>query len=625
MSFSSLWRGRLRRSAAVWILLGLLAAACSTVRPGDVPTVPPAAADRVAPTAFPGADGLLAGFDLSGEVGLRHGDRLLYGITIDAGDGAPPIRRLLRVEVERDPATLDSHWWSIRQREPPLVLCGRPSRPMHLALLLADADGNEVQRSRIERTHDVFFESSFVEGVLAQRRSEALPVAIANLQLLEICNLLGADAILKRLLGQVAKVPWDVSLLWRQELRMHAGFDQATPIAAPAAASATDAPQPVFALPFDLYLNDSLLVRLSAAVAPPRGPTAAVAGIVRLTAQQAKQPGPRLELELLAAARGPRSDFAAHGAAAFLGYSDEGVALAFSPEGRFVAMPGVLGCVELRDLRCADPTVPARLLGAAAGVEALHFLDATRLLVARGPAIELFDCSAVRMGDDAHPLATIPTAPTLQAPCALEPAGSQSVFVGSLGAGVERWSFVGATTAPQRELVVPPKSVQATYGDGRRLEAWGKPRLGWLLGGRGDGQCQVRWTNLAASTTATEVELVATAAVDETRWTRQPDGRWTAAKAPWVGDPVARRQRWDGDAELLPWDEVAVALMLAQLPDRSGHAAVSGLIGITRGKVVTLGNAHGPASNYVHGFAPDGAFYACVGPGHRVLARVPPP
>ena len=35
--------------------------------------------------------------------------------------------------------------------------------------------------------------------------------------------------------------------------------------------------------------------------------------------------------------------------------------------------------------------------------------------------------------------------------------------------------------------------------------------------------------------------------------------------------------------------------------------------------------AHAPTSRYIHGFSPDGAFYACVGPGHRVLMRVAGP
>jgi hypothetical protein len=378
-----------------WWILGLLAVgACRTVRPEDVPTATTAAASQAA--AFPGAPSLLSGFDLGGERGLRHGDRLLYGVTLQ--DGERVSRRLLRLEVDRDDPELDTHLLLVQQKEPQRRLASRPTRPMGLLLLLTDADGKELQRSRID-TFDAHLESSFTAGVLAQQRNDPLPVAVATLQLLEICNLLGSDAILKRLLGEVASVPLDIRLLWRRRLVLEPGFEQATPCAATAAAGG--GPQPVFDLPFDLYLNDSLLVRCTAAIVAPQGPTAAAAGIVRLSAQQAEQPGPRLELELLAAARGPRSDFAAHEAAAFLGYDDEGTALAFSPDGRFVAMPGARGTVELRDLRREDPSPAIELLGSIERTAALHFLDATTLLVARGKAIEVFSCDGAMPGGTA--------------------------------------------------------------------------------------------------------------------------------------------------------------------------------------------------------------------------------
>ncbi|MFN9576228.1 MAG: hypothetical protein ACK6AH_06665, partial [Gemmatimonadota bacterium] len=170
----------------------------------------------------------------------------------------------------------------------------------------------------------------------------------------------------------VASPPLDIRLLWRRTLRLEPGFEHARPCTAPAPTGG--GPEPEFDLPFDLYLNDSLLVRCSAEIAVPQGHTAAAADIIRLSAQQAEQPGPRLELEQLGAARGPRSDFAAHGAAAFLGYGYEGVAIAFSPDGRFVAMPGVRDVVELRDLRREDPSPAIELLGSIERTAALYFL-----------------------------------------------------------------------------------------------------------------------------------------------------------------------------------------------------------------------------------------------------------
>jgi hypothetical protein len=485
---------------------------------------------------------------------------------------------------------------------------------MGLLLLLADADGNELQRSRID-TYDAHLESSFTAGVLAHQRNDPLPVAVAQLQLLEICKLLGSDAVLKRMLGEVASPPLDIRLLWRRTLRLEPGFEHARPCTAPAPTGG--GPEPEFDLPFDLYLNDSLLVRCSAAIAVPRGPTAAAAGIIRLSAQQAEQPGPRLELELLGAARGPRSDFAAHGAAVFLGYGYEGVALAFSPDGRFVAMPGARGVVELRDLRREDPSPAVELLGSIERTAALHFLDATTLLVARGTAIEVFACDAAVPGVTMAPAVVHAIDGNPGTPVAIEPAGERSVFVGFVGAAVERWTLPGDGGAPQRETVCKETWQTGIDAAGNKFSMAPTPPIGWLLGGRGPERCLVRWTPMLVEDNNQRPV--------ETLWTRSSNGTWTAAPQPLVAEPKARRQRWDGDSEPLPWDEVAHGLMLSQRRDQTAHGAVAGFLAVTRDAVRNLGPAHAPTSRYMHGFSPDGAFYACVGPGHRVLVRVANP
>ena len=179
-------------ACARWWILGLMAVtSCRTLRPEDVPAATTAVASQAA--AFPGAPSLLSGFDLGGERGLRHGDRLLYGVTLH--DGERVARRMLRLEVDRDDPELRTRLLSVDQNEPPRRLASRPTRPMGLSLLLTDASGTELQRSRID-TFDAHLESSFPAGVLAQQRNDPVPVAVATLQLLEICNLLGSDAIL---------------------------------------------------------------------------------------------------------------------------------------------------------------------------------------------------------------------------------------------------------------------------------------------------------------------------------------------------------------------------------------------------------------------------------------------
>jgi hypothetical protein len=588
----------------------MVVGACQVVRPEDVPAAMTAAASQ--PAAFPGAAALLSGFDLGGERGLRHGDRLLYGVTLH--DGERVARRLLRLEVDRDDQGLDTHLMVVQQQEPARRLVSRPTRPMGLSLLLTDALGNELQRSRID-TFDAHLESSFAAGVLAQQRNDPVPVAVATLQLLEICNLLGSDAILKRLLGEVASVPLDIRLLWRRTLRLEPGFEHARPCTAPAPTGG--GPEPEFDLPFDLYLNDSLLVRCSAAIAVPHGPTAAAAGIIRLSAQQAEQPGPRLELELLGAARGARSDFAAHGAAAFLGYDDEGVALAFSPDGRFVAMPGARGVVELRDLRREDPSPAIELRGSIDRTAALHFLDATTLLVARGTAVEVFACDAAVPGVTVAPAVVHAIDGQPGTPVAIEPAGERSVFVGFVGAAVERWTLPDGGGAPQRETVCKETWQTGVDAAGNKFSMAPTPPVGWLLGGRGPDRCRVRWTPMPVDDDNQRPV--------ETLWTRSSNGTWTAAPQPLIAEPKARRQRWDGNGEMLPWDEVAHGLMLSQRRDQTAHGAVAGFIAVTRDAARNLGQAHAATSRYIHGFSPDGAFYACVGPGHRLLVRVAGP
>ncbi|MFN9975780.1 MAG: hypothetical protein ACK58T_38390, partial [Phycisphaerae bacterium] len=202
-------------ACARWWLLGLMAVgACRTVRPEDVPAATTAAASPAA--AFPGASALLSGLDLGGERGLRHGDRLLSSVTLYEGERVT--RRLLRLEVDRDDPELRTLLLAVTQNETKQQLAARPTRPMGPLLLLTDADGNELQRSRID-TYDAHLESGFTAGVLAHQRNEPLPVAVAQLQLLEICKLLGSDAVLKRMLGEVASPPLDIRLLWRRTLR----------------------------------------------------------------------------------------------------------------------------------------------------------------------------------------------------------------------------------------------------------------------------------------------------------------------------------------------------------------------------------------------------------------------
>lgn len=607
-------RNALPRFVGCWSI-GLLVA-CSAVRPEDVPEVAPLTHAQANASAanrdrdFPGAAAILRGFDLAGERQLRHGDQLLYGITVHDPD-RPVERHLLRLEVRQDDAELTTKLASMRDATGRVVL-ERPTRAVGLDLALFGADGAPLATSRLD-SMDVFLGSSFVESVARSRAGENVRQLLVQSQLAEIANLLAKDPILQRLLREVASIPWDVRLLWRQELTLRTDCNEAT-----VHAGGGSGPLAVqFDLPFDLFLNDSLMVRLSAATAEPHGPTAAVAGIVRLVAQQADRPERRLELELLATARGPRSELAAHGATAFLGCTDEGLGLAFSPDGRWLALPGPRGVVELRDLHRPDPSVPCRLLGERAEVRALHFLDAGTLLVARGDVVECFDCTKATVGEERAAIAAIPGHATeSNAVLAIEPAGERSVFVGFAGAEVERWTFTDPATVRRetvRAATFEVMSVQRSDGKQQDLRVRRHPSFGWLLGSEAGDRCVVRWP---------EDREVPSAA--DALWQRGDDGMWREQPLPPLPREFARQARWrTGEVDGLAWDEVAFGQMMARPRQGGGHGAVAGFVGITFRTTRTLGMCHDSSRRFVHGFSPDGRFYAYCAPGHRVLAKVP--
>jgi hypothetical protein len=465
--------------------------------------------------------------------------------------------------------------------------------------------------------------------VRALRRGDLDQQAVVRAQLTSIAALLVDDSVLKALLAEVASIPFDLRLLWRRVLTLQWYGAEAVELSSASSPDLAHAPtQARFDLPFDLFLNDSLLVRLSVAVAEPHGPTAAAAGIMRLLAQQADRPERRLTMELLAAARGPRSELEGHGATAFLGFANEGVGLAYSPDARWLALPGPLGTVELRDLRQDDPSVPCRLLGDFAAVHALHFLDASTLLVARGNTIERFDCTNAKVGGELRPLATIAGGEAERGPVlAIEPAGDGAVFVGWPAALVERWTFDGALVPTQRELVRPAtiETAEISVGGGAKQQVAVRPApsCGWLLGGSDRDRCLVRRWQPGGD-----------GAVVYSSWRREADGTWSERTLPPMPRAPARSGLWrafgaDG-APVVGWvpdpavaDEVAFGDAVARPRRGLGHADVAERLCLTFGGTRCLGTPYG-GDWFVHGFSPDGRFYAYCAGGHRVLAKVAP-
>lgn len=583
---------------SAWVsLAALLGAACAAVTPEQSPPVATPAAVRTVAETWPGAAALLTGFATGGEQPLREGDAVLYGIELARGDEVT--RHLLRVDVQRGKPANDVGTLSFRGFDGEggtARLPDRVVRQVTLRFTLYDAVGTLLQESRSEPTPDFFFEASFVRGIEAARAGDARVHGIASARLLQIVRLLQQDPILKRLLGAVASVPFDLRLLFRRDIVLQTSFEKGRAVpAAPDDALATLA-GPRYELPFDLLLNDAAFVRLMATVTDPHGPTGATAGILLLRAQQADDPTRQVRLQLLASARGPRTDWQAHGVLTSCGTVDTGVALAFSPDGRFVATPGERGVVELRDLAAADPTVPRLLGGAPEPVGALAFLDAGTLLVGRGSRVEVF---AVGAGAWAEPMAPVRVVPTQRPVRALEVAGPHTCFVGLPAAEVERWTFGGE--ALEVETVRAPVATEAVVGDGPPMPFFELPKPGFLVAGDDPDRVVVGWRGV-------DHECV-----------RGADGRWSSALLPPLPKGHTRADRWRRPGAAL-FDRLHHGAGWAQA-DAAGTKCFGGnlLMVMAGDRTRLVGRGHPDRDAVLHGFDPSGRCWVFVAPGYRVF------
>lgn len=581
------------RPSAAFLLLPL--AACGVLRPEDTVAPTAIAVTSGAAADYPGAAAILAGFDLGGEATVRHGDRVLYGVDLVRGDQTE--RRLLLIEARRDEPAMLARVNFSTNREATRPPAPRICRAIGFALTLMDADGRELERSRIQRSFDYIFQESFVAGIAGARTGDQFAAHTCSWRLVEVAKLLDADPILAQLLRGAARIPWDPRLLFGWSITLDARLPDATDV---------DPPDPVLAalgpcrqLPFDLYLNGSLLVRLSAVVGEPHGPAGTVAGILTLRAQQADAPERQVRMRLLAARRGPQDEWQARGALVRCGATDAGTGLAFSPDGRWLAWPGEPGEVELRDLRREQQTTAIRLAGPRAYVASLAFVDPETLLVARDGAVECWNVGAAAAASAQQPptpVAVWRSDDRAAGALAVAPvAGQRVLFVGFSGAGIERWTLPEDPAAtPRRETVRAPEVRDALMGE-VTVQVRLHPQHGWLLADDDPDRCR--------------------AVLEKQWWTlsRQADDTWHAtgdgpADESTPPDPVGGR--------LL--ERVAHGRALAAMPGRHGWA--KGSISITeRAETRIAGQTMAPVTQASHGFDPSGRYYAYSAPGHRLL------
>src|SRR6185369_1259959 len=156
---------------------------------------------------------------------------VLYGIELARGETVA--RSLLRIVVHRGEPAQDGGTLAFRGPDDgnSSRIPSRVVRQVELEFTLFDERGEELMHSRCEPTPDFFFEESFVRGITAAREGDTRSQGIASARLLQIVRLLQQDAILKRLLGEVASVPWDLRLLFRREITLMPHFEKGAEVA----------------------------------------------------------------------------------------------------------------------------------------------------------------------------------------------------------------------------------------------------------------------------------------------------------------------------------------------------------------------------------------------------------
>lgn len=588
--------GILRR-ALPW--LSLLAVGCASLQPEDAAPAEALQVDPAIVMHFPGAKAIADGIDRSGERELRDEDRLLLGVEVVLGEVVE--RHLLEVIVHRQKLGTDTRVATFTDtgsdQGRPLSIPQRHSRVLDLEFVLRTPEGKETQRTSLSGVPEFVLDESFVPAIQSSREQQPATFAVAVLRLVLVAQMLSDDPILQSLLQHAATVPLDISLLWRRELRLMPYFEQGR---------AKNDELAAYELPFDLFLNDSLLVRLVATVTEPHGAAGVLGGILGLRAQDARHPDRHLRVQVLGASRGPFSDWQRDGVFAAYGYADEGVGLAFSPDGRLVAMPGAGDDVELRDLTTADPSVATKIACLGRTVD-LAYLDDDTLLVATEHHVQVFD---VTDRNTPRLLATheVPGADL----CALEAVAADTLFVGRHGFGIARWRFAtDRSAAPERQEV---QAVQretstghSTAADGTVTPAkvtWTRiPKVGWLLGVDAD-------------------HVLARSDKTETDWRYSRDGAWLPSDLERVAEPASRRRRLPETLAREFFDRVTKGIPIVRSSVTGVHAFGAGPISLTGEGGTRMLNTSVSFRNFCHGFSADGRYYVHVAPGYRVFVDV---
>ncbi|MEO6593696.1 MAG: hypothetical protein ABIP94_02965 [Planctomycetota bacterium] len=314
----------LRRALLLSSMLG--ATACRSTEAPDVRLVD--AARSLPSSAFPGASALLDGFDpLAADDAWRAGDEVLYGLRLlRAGHARHWLLHLrltepLAIARANDEVgageLLPPVEWSIRINDEPQAFGSRLCR---VIATVTDAAGVVLGRSEPLLPRDFLQRGFSTACQLVQQRLDAhpetrgsdefytgmdvRPLAEATVCTVALLQVVQEDDVLAPLLWHVVQRPsiWSVvaNLGARVVLRprFHAAAEAPSPVAGAG-------PGPVWRVPMNLMVNDTLALQVEMLVGGAVPPFALCGGMLGATAHHPMQAGTEFSLILLGARRGP--------------------------------------------------------------------------------------------------------------------------------------------------------------------------------------------------------------------------------------------------------------------------------------------------------------------------------
>ena len=310
----------------VVLVVALSAVACRSTETPDLSFA--VAPDDVSAADFPGAAGIVSGFDaLANDAEWRAGDEVLYGLRLRRGTHAQHwllhlrVTEPLAISRQGDEAApgelLPPLLWAIRINDVPREFRSRRCRVL---ATVTDAAGTVLGRSEpqlprdflqqgfspaCERLRQRFLEhpetigtDAFYDGMDVGPLAEATVCAIALLQVVQ------EDSVLAPLLWEVVQRPsfWSVVRNFGARVvlrpRFHAATEASTSLPGLGA-------HPVWRVPVSLLVNDAPALHADLLVGTTRPPLALAGGMVGAIARHPTDRDLEFSLLLLAARRGP--------------------------------------------------------------------------------------------------------------------------------------------------------------------------------------------------------------------------------------------------------------------------------------------------------------------------------